>query len=76
MGKMQLEGESIKLKKPLVVMSLHKGSDGTSEYHTKGVVRQKLVFKSRPVPAARPAVLTSAGSNKRTRADEPSSCSS
>lgn len=49
MGKMQLEGEVVKLKKPLAIMSLQK-DDGATEYHAAGVVRQKFVFKTRPVP--------------------------
>ena len=58
MGRMQLEGELVKLKKPLAIMSLNKQDDGATEYHAAGVVREKLVFKTRPVPvnkAAAPA---------------------
>ena len=54
MGKMMLEGEVVKLKKPLAIMSLVKEDDGAkTEYHAAGVVRQKLVFKTRPVPVGR-----------------------
>ena len=68
MGKMHLEGEFVKLKKPIAVMSMEKHADGeTTEYFLKGVVRSKFIFRSRPVPASRPACLL----NKRTRADEP-----
>ena len=74
MGKMQLEGEVVKLKKPLAIMSLIKLEEGATEYHTAGVVRQKVVFKTRPVPvvvakAAPPAAASMCG-NKRMRADE------
>jgi hypothetical protein len=77
MGKMQLEGQEVKLKKPLAIMSLVAREDGTSEYHTAGVVRSKAVFKTRPVPVSRPPLPKtppgpgSVGS-KRTRAQEPS----
>ncbi len=50
MGKQQLEGSIVKLKKPLVVMTLQ-SEEGGREYHAAGVVRQKFVFKTRPVPA-------------------------
>ena len=74
MGKMQMEGEIVKLKKPLAIMSLVKQEDGTAEYHTAGVVRQKIVFKARPVPLvnAKPAEAgPSLCGSKRARADEP-----
>lgn len=73
MGKMQLEGTEVKLKKPLAIMTLIKPDEGSTEYHTAGVVRQKLVFRTRPVPASRPPLpepSTLCGS-KRTRSDEP-----
>ena len=77
MGKMQLEGTEVKLKKPLAIMTLVKPSDGTTEYHAAGVVRKKLVFKTRPVPASRPPLpepSTQCGS-KRARDDAaPSPC--
>lgn len=50
MGKMQLEGKEIPLKKPLAVMSLVKPEDGSTEYHVAGVVRKKVVFRNRPAP--------------------------
>ena len=50
MGKTELEGELVKLKKPLAIMSLVKPEGGHSEYHAAGIVRQKYVFKTRPVP--------------------------
>ena len=72
MGKMQIEGELVKLKKPLAIMTLVKPEDGSTEYHAAGVVRQKIVFKTRPVPiivkAAAPAGSSLCGT-KRTRAD-------
>lgn len=71
MGKMQLEGTEVKLKKPLAIMTLIKPDDGSTQYHTAGVVRQKLVFKTRPVPASRPPLpepSTQCGS-KRARVD-------
>ena len=74
MGKQQLEGEFVKLKKPLAIMSLIKPKDpedGPNEYHAAGVVRQKLVFRTRPVPASRPPLpepSTLCGS-KRARPD-------
>ena len=73
MGKMQLEGEVVKLKKPLAIMSLVKPDDATTEYHAAGIVRQKVVFKTRAVPINRPQAgsdVTTCG-NKRMRADEP-----
>ena len=73
MGKMQLEGQVVKLKKPLAIMTLRKPDDSSTEYHVAGTVRQKLVFKTRPVPviskAAAPAGPSLCGT-KRTRADE------
>ena len=69
MGKMQLEGQQVKLKKPLAIMTLVNPEDGTKEYHTAGVVRHKLVFRTRPVPASRPPLpepSTTCGS-KRAR---------
>ena len=72
MGKMQLEGELVKLKKPLAIMSLVKQDDGATEYHTAGVVRQKVVFKTRPVPQILKAAGAAAESicgAKRARAE-------
>ena len=73
MNKTQLEGEQVTLKRPFAVMQLHKPDDGSREYHTVGVVRQKLVFKSRPAPArpqqASPA--TTHGSKRARTGDEP-----
>ena len=71
-GKNKLEGEEVKLKKPIAVMTLRKEEEGSREYHAMGIVRSKLVFKHRPVPASRPAsVAQAAPGRKRTRADEP-----
>ena len=67
LGKMQLEGKEVKLKKPLAIMSLVKREDGTSEYHAAGVVRQKVVFKTRPVPVSRPQAAVPATDVKRMR---------
>ena len=78
MGKQQLEGEFVKLKKPLAIMSLVKPKDpedGPNEYHAAGVVRQKLVFKTRPIPVPRerpPPEQPALVGSKRARADEPS----
>jgi hypothetical protein len=80
MGRTQLEGSVVKLKKPLAIMSLVKPSDGSTEYHAAGVVRQKFVFKARsvPVPVTKPADLSgpSMCGAKRTRADAavPTAC--
>lgn len=73
MGKMQLEGEVVKLKKPLAIMTLVKPEDGSTEYHAVGVVRQKLVFKTRPVPIIVKAAAPSGSSlvgTKRVRSEE------
>ena len=59
-GKMQLEGKEVTLKKPLAIMTLVKPEDGSPEYHAAGIVRRKYVFTARPVPTSRPAVLASA----------------
>lgn len=73
MGKMQLEGELVKLKKPLAIMSMVKPQDGSTEYHVAGVVRSKVVFKTRPVPvlakvaAAAAAASSSVCGTKRVR---------
>ena len=79
MGRTQLEGEVVKLKKPLAIMSLVKPGNGSTEYHAAGVVRQKLVFKTRPVPVvSKPTGLSgpSMCGAKRTRADAsaPAAC--
>ena len=72
MSKTQLEGEQVKLKRPFAVMMLHKPDDGSREYHTVGVVRQKLVFKTRPMPVARPQQASPATTHgsKRARTGE------
>ena len=70
-GKVSIEGEEFKLKKPLAVMSLNKAADGTREYRALGVVRHKVIFRRRPLPihnggrAAAAAPMTEA--NKRQR---------
>ena len=49
--------------------------DGPNEYHAAGVVRQKLVFKTRPIPVPRerpPPEQPALVGSKRARADEPS----
>ena len=73
MGKMQLEGHVVQLKKPLAIMTLRKPDESSTEYHVAGTVRQKLVFKTRqvPVPVAKaaPAAPSLCGT-KRTRAAE------
>lgn len=73
MGKAQLEGEEVKLKKPIAVMALRKVDSGEREYSAVGIVRTKLVFKARPVPVVRPALATDAApctvSNKRIRTE-------
>ena len=74
MHKNQLEGEMVELKNPLAIMTLQKPEDGSKEYHAIGIVRQKLVFKARPYPIARPqqCVVSPATShgNKRARVGE------
>ena len=69
MGKMQLEGEVVKLKKPMAIMTLVKPEDGTTEYHAAGIVRQKIVFKTRPVPVIAKPTGPSLCGGKRARAD-------
>lgn len=69
MGKMQLEGELVKLKKPLAIMSLVKPEEGAAEYHIAGVVRQKFVFKARPVPVITKPTGPSVCGAKRARAE-------
>ena len=55
-GTQAFEGQWVALKKPLAVTSKQPGAPGATgcEYHVKGVVRSKLVFKTRPVPRMRP----------------------
>lgn len=67
-GKQKIEGGWTKLKKPLAIMAKVEGAEGSAcEYHARGVVRQKLVFKSRP----KPIVSSSVAMSKRVRLDEP-----
>ena len=54
MGKNQLVGEEVKLKKPLVVTELSRADNDGREYRVVGVVREKVVFQNRPVPVSRP----------------------
>ena len=73
MGKTQLEGTCVKLKKPLAIMTLDK-TDSSTEYRAVGVVRQKIVFKTRPVPISQPVAKPTGPSlcgGKRARADDP-----
>ena len=60
MGKNQLEGEEVTLKKPRAVMELVKSEAGDSEYKLVGVIRKKIVFKNRPVPISRPELAPDA----------------
>ena len=73
MGKMQLEGQQVALKKPLAIMTLVTPEDSTKkEYHAAGVVRHKLVFRTRPVPASRPPLpepSTTVGSKRARPSD-------
>ena len=76
-GTQAFEGQWVSLKKPLAVMSKQPGApDATGcEYHAKGVVRSKLVFKTRPIPVPRerpPPEQPALVGSKRARADEPS----
>ncbi len=59
-----MPGEKVQLKKPLAVLTkvfpedgaAHAEKDSTNpscEYHTDGVIRDKLVFKIRPTPITR-----------------------
>jgi len=66
-GKQQLKGRIIKLKKPLAVMTLEE--DG-KEYHVQGVVRQKFVFTKRPEPALVPQVASPAARSATAAAAE------
>ncbi|EOD30499.1 hypothetical protein EMIHUDRAFT_59727, partial [Emiliania huxleyi CCMP1516] len=58
-GKGEMPGERVRLKKPLAIMSKVRpdgdvpspgGSPPACEYHAVGVVREKLVFNTRPTP--------------------------
>jgi len=58
-GKGEMPGERVTLKKPLAIMTKVPVEGGTEEaegrlpsceYHTVGVIREKLVFKTRPTP--------------------------
>lgn len=71
MGKTQLEGQRVPLKRPIAVMTLQKPDDGSREYHAVGIVRTKLVFKTRPVPLARSEPMTMPGNSKRVRVGTP-----
>ena len=64
-GKQKAEGCWADLKKPLVVMAKVEGNP--CEYHARGVVRRKLVYKARPKPITRPAAAV----RKRVRLDGP-----
>ena len=67
-GKQKIQGAWTKLKKPLAIMAKVDGAEGSAcEYHARGVVRQKLVFKSRP----KPIISSSVALSKRVRLDEP-----
>lgn len=67
-GKQKIEGGWTKLKKPLAIMVKVEGTEGSvCEYHARGVVRQKLVFKCRP----KPIISSSVAMSKRVRLDEP-----
>ena len=46
-------GEWVQLKKPFAVLNKADSDDG---YATVGVIRHKLVFKSRPTPITRAVV--------------------
>ena len=55
------------LQNPWRAQAKVEGGEGVAcEYHARGVVRQKLVFKSRPVPITRPVAMS-----KRVRLDGP-----
>lgn len=64
-GMQTMKGEFIKLKKPLAVLAKDAEGDGEGgrRYNTVGVIRQKLVFKSRPSPITR--LLAPARGSKR-----------
>eukprot|EP00965_Chrysotila_dentata_P208889 6184958-Pleurochrysis_carterae.AAC.5 len=53
-------GSWVKLKKPLTVLRKDNLAEATDEdtaavdYSAVGVIRQKLVFKARPMPISRP----------------------
>ena len=72
-GKGEMPGERVKLKKPLAIMTKvpveggageDEGRLPSCEYHTVGVIREKLVFKARPTPITR-AVPPAAGKRLR-----------
>lgn len=64
-GMQTMPGEYVKLKKPLAVLSKHsEGEGGSRRYDAVGLIRQKLVFKSRPSPITR--VLAPAKGLKRS----------
>jgi hypothetical protein len=73
-GKAEMPGERVKLKKPLAVMTRVPDNDGardengrlpSCEYHTSGVIREKLVFRVRPTPITQS--LPQSASSKRQK---------
>lgn len=57
-GSQKLVGAFVKLPKPLAVLRKDVGAGGV-EYHVLVVVREKLVFTTRPKPIVRRTGLTS-----------------
>ena len=54
------QGKVVNLDKPFVVMRKHKPLDAApdrTQYHVKAVIRQKIIFTTRPKPLVRPIKL-------------------
>lgn len=47
-GYHQLSGKLVQLKKPLVMLEKQSNCDGQVQYGAVGVVRSKILFKTRP----------------------------
>jgi chromosome transmission fidelity protein 8 len=73
-GKGEMPGERVQLKKPLTVLTKASIGDGARDedgrlpscaYHVVGVIREKLVFKTRPTPIT--SSLPQKASSKRQK---------
>jgi chromosome transmission fidelity protein 8 len=47
-GYHQLQGKTVQLKKPLVILEKQNQGNGQTEYGPVGVIRSKILFKTRP----------------------------
>ena len=68
-GKQKASGCWANLNKPLVVTTKVEGNP--CEYHVRGVIRRKLVYKSRP----KPVTMSTLAMRKRVRLDAPQASS-